>query len=463
MNEKLKKVNLLLAEYGQEHLIRFISKLSPLEVEKLLDEILNIDFNLISSLYKNLVQKCSIDTNEHKITPMISSEWEGFDNEEKAKFNKIGMKALQEGKAAAVLVAGGQGTRLGHKGPKGTFSIGLPSDKSLFQLQCEKLLNLSERVGRNIPWYIMTSYENHNDTVTFFKNNNYFGYPSEDIFFFNQDLLPVIDDQGKILLEDKGKISMGPNGNGGCFLALEKSGALDDMKKRGVEWVFLYGVDNALVKVVDPNFIGFTIESKLPAASKVVKKTHPDEKVGVFCYKDGHPAIVEYTELSEELRYKVDSKGELVYCNANIISHIFHIDVLKNNSTCKLPYHVAHKKIKSMDDHGKYVHPDTPNAYKFELFMFDIFSLMDDMASLTVRRNEEFAPVKNKDGTDSPVTARNLILDLHKQWLLDEGISWKLLENKLIEISPLISYDGENIDKSKVEAVISHESDIILK
>jgi len=223
------------------------------------------------------------------------------------------MKALREGKAAAFLVAGGQGTRLGHEGPKGTFDIGLPSGKSLFQLQAERLLKLSKDCGKTVPWYIMTSRDNHAATTAFFEVNHFFGLNRNDVMFFSQAELPVLDSNGKVLLAEKGRVSLGPNGNGGCFPALKSSGALEDMKRRGVEWVFTYSVDNALVKVCDPAFIGFTLASNLPAASKAVAKSGPSERVGVFCLRNDGPSVIEYSEMTPEMCAEKNAQGRLVY------------------------------------------------------------------------------------------------------------------------------------------------------
>lgn len=463
MNDKLEKAKLLTEKYGQQHLLKFYSELTVEEQNSLLDQILSMDFELVSFLYNNVVKESGEIDKFKNIEPMKSCNHKNMTKEQISEYTNIGLNLIKEGKVAALLVAGGQGTRLGHKGPKGTFSIGLPSDKSLFQLQGERLMNLSQKCDKYIPWYIMTSEDNHEDTVSFFENNNYFGYPLEDVFFFKQGQLPVVDDKGKIILKEKSCISVGANGNGGCFLALKESGALENMKKRGVQWLFMYGVDNALVKAADPTFFGFTIKSGLEASSKVVKKNSPEEKVGVLCYKDGGPSIVEYSELPEELRYAVDEKKELLYSNANIVNHIFSVDFLDRCSKVGLPYHAAHKKISFVNDEGNIINPEMPNAYKFELFMFDIFPYLDDMALLRVNREEEFAPVKNRIGSDSPETARKLLLNLHKKYLIDSGIAYEQLENKIVEISPLASYSGEDIDLDELNKLLYKSEVIILK
>lgn len=459
MKPNIEEVRSILYEYQQEHLLRYLKELSNPEKENLIDQILSIDFELINSLYKGLVKYKQNKPNKD-LQPLKAYEWETVESREKAELYNLGIEKLKSGKVAVLLLAGGQGTRLGHSGPKGSFDIGLPSHKSLFQLQCERLINISRRCGRFIEWYIMTSPTNHDDTVSFFAKNNYLGYPKENIFFFQQGMIPTVDEYGKILLEEKSKISMAPNGNGGCFLALQDKGILKEMKQKGIEWVFLYGVDNALVRVADPYFIGFTVNTGLPSSSKVVSKKYPDEKAGILCYENGRPSIVEYSELPQELAKKTDSKGNLIYDNANIISHLLKLDVIEEFFNYKTPFHVAYKKIPHINNNGNIEYPKMPNGYKFESFIFDIFSFIPDMAALKVNREEEFAPVKNKDGEDSPITARELILNMHKNWVLQSGVSSNHLDGKTIEISPLSSYYGESIVK---EVIINrlHDSDIL--
>jgi UDP-N-acetylglucosamine/UDP-N-acetylgalactosamine diphosphorylase len=450
MESRFEEAKHIAGKYDQQHLLNYYNELSSVEQESLLTQILDIDFELISSLYSDLVLDNKHEKLYEDFSPLKAIAFEDCSCKEKESYYKLGIEAMKEGKVGALLVAGGQGTRLGHNGPKGSFNIGLPSKKSLFQLQCERLFNISKKAERYIPWYIMTSPENHNDTIAFFKKNNYFGYKEEYIKFFKQGVMPSIDAEGKILLSSKSKISTSPSGNGGCFPSLESSGMLDDINNKGIQWLFLYGVDNALVRVVDPYFIGFTIKSGGLAASKVVSKVNANEKVGVLCYRNGHPSIVEYTELPPEMMHQKDDCGKLIYDNANILNHIFHIDFIRKILQMKLPFHVAHKRISYINEHGDNVIPEKPNGYKFECFLFDIFSNLSDMAALKVKREDEFAPVKNSNGEDSPKTASELILSLHKQWLINNGLDCNVLSGKTVEVSPLTSYFGEDIDLEKV-------------
>lgn len=465
MGEKLsfEGATALIQKYGQEQLLKFFNELAEAEQENLLNQISEVDFDLIKRLYEDIVVKDSVKKLTGEITPIPSTNWDSFSEGEKAELTKSGMELIKEGKVAAFLVAGGQGTRLGHTGPKGTYDIGLPSHKALFQLQAERLLSLARKVGgKLIPWYIMTSKENNDDTINFFKANAYFGYAKEDIFFLMQDLLAVVDSEGKLLLQDKANLSLGPNGNGGCFLALEKSGALKDMEARGIEWIFVYGVDNSLVRVADPAFLGFTVKSGLPVSSKMLLKTDPEEKLGIFCLEDERLTILEYSELEESFRYARDVRGELLYNCGNIVNYFFKLDFLKGAAEVGLPYHVAHKKMKTVDSLGAEVTPSDPNAYKFELFIFDIFSSLKEIAALSINREEEFAPVKNKDGDDSPATARAMISKLHKAWLIKAGFNAESLKGKTVEISPIVSYSGESLNLDIVENCIK-SGDILIK
>ena len=317
-------------------------------------------------------------------------------------------------------------------------------------------MRLSRQAGKAIPWYIMTSEENHAETTAFFRDRRHFGLPERDIIFFKQAQLPLVDGEGRILLAAKDRLSLGPNGNGGCFLALKESGALDDMKRRGVEHVFFYSVDNALVKVCDPHFIGFAMASGLPAASKAVVKAGPGEKVGVLCTRGGRPAVIEYSEMTPEMLEARDASGRLRFESANIAIHLFSRDFLERGAGAALPYHVAHKRIAHLGPDGTLVTPTSPNAWKFELFMFDLFPLAEGMAGLLVEREEEFAPVKNRDGVDSPASARELLLGLHRRWALAAGLSEEELRGKVVEISPLTSYAGESVNPAVIRSQLGN-------
>lgn len=262
-----------------------------------------------------------------------------------------------------------------------------------------------------IPWYIMTSKENNIQTVKFFEENNYFNYGKENIKFFIQSELPMLDENGKIILAAKGKVKKASDGHGGIFSAMIKQNVIEDMKNRGVKWVFINGVDNILAKMVDSIFLGLTIDKKMLAAGKSVVKCCPEERVGVFCKKNGKPSVVEYTEITKEMAEQTDNNGELKYGESHILCNLFNIQTIMQMSNGKFPYHIAYKKCDYINENGELVKVEKPNAYKFESFLFDAFSTLDDMLIMRVKREEEFSPVKNATGVDSPETARKMYLD----------------------------------------------------
>ena len=314
-------------------------------------------------------------------------------------------------------MAGGQGTRLGHSGPKGTYDIGLDSHKSLFELLCDGIKEEGKKYGVTIPWFIMTSKENNEETEKFFKENKYFGYEKDkNLFFFIQGELPMMDTEGKILIGEDGLIKLAADGHGGIYESLVKTGMTKKMRELGIEWVFIGGVDNCLVKMVDPVLMGIAIDKKVTVACKSVVKANPHERVGVFCRRNGKPNVIEYTEITDEMAEATDKDGELLYGESHILCNLFSVDAVERMGKEPLPYHVAYKKAKYIDKDGNLVVPDSPNAYKFEAFLFDAFSEVDDMAILRVKREEEFAPVKNADsaGVDCPSTARELYKKFYK-------------------------------------------------
>ena len=308
-------------------------------------------------------------------------------------------------------MAGGQGTRLGHSGPKGTYIFDKDLNKSIFEVLCETFKDAWRKYDTIIPWYIMTSRENNDATVEFFREHNYFGYPEDAIHFFKQGELPMVALDGKILLETDGTVKKAANGHGGTLKSLETNHILDDMKEAGIEWVFINGVDNVLVKPIDPLLIGMSIYNKVLGAVKSIEKTDPKEKVGVFCRKNKKVGVVEYTEIDDKMANLRDDYGSLVYGDANAIFHLYNIKGLEKVSELSLPYHTAVKKAKYIDANGKLVEGTKPNAYKFEMFIFDSYEMFDDVVVLRVKREEEFAPIKNAEGQDSPETARKLYKD----------------------------------------------------
>ncbi len=406
MNQMMDEIKWKLNKYDQAHLLNGYDTLPENKQKKLLNDIQEIDFELIDNLYKKT--KKELDLSNDIIEPIEYLDKYKL-NDRYKDFEAIGKKAIAEGRLAAVTMAGGQGTRLGHDGPKGTFDIGLDSHKSLFELLSDYLKEEGKKYGVTIPWFIMTSKENNEATVDFFAKNRYFGYEKDkNIFFFIQGELPMVDTEGKILMGEDGLIKQAANGHGGIFEALVKNEMTKKMRELGVDWVFIGGVDNCLVKMVDPVLMGIAIEQNVTAAGKSIVKANPQEKVGVFCKKNGKPYVIEYSEISSEMAERTDENGELVFGESHILCNLFNIASIERMGSTPLPYHSAFKKATYIDKDGNKVVPTSPNAYKFEAFLFDAFGQLDDMAILRVKREEEFAPVKNATGVDSPETAREL-------------------------------------------------------
>ena len=413
MDENFDEIKWTLKKYGQEHLLNGYDNLDEKKKKELLKQINNIDFELIKSLYENTKKTPEVENFEIQPIDYMDKE-KLYDNYK--EYHAIGVEAIKNRKLAAVTMAGGQGTRLGHKGPKGTFDIGLESHKSLFELLCDYLKEEGKKYGVTIPWFIMTSRENNKETVEFFEKNKFFGYQKDkNIFFFIQGELPMVDTEGKILIGEDGLIKQAADGHGGIYESLVKNGMTEKMKQLGIEWVFIGGVDNCLVKMVDPVLMGVAIDKEVTVACKSIVKANPHEKVGVFCKRNGKPGVIEYSEITDEMAEAVDENGELLYGESHILCNLFNIKAVERMGVTPLPYHSAYKKAKFIDKDGNLVVPDSPNAYKFEAFLFDAFGEVDDMAILRVKREEEFAPVKNADsaGVDCPSTARKLYEDFH--------------------------------------------------
>ena len=411
MEEKYESALNCLKKYGQEHILNNYESLSEENKEKLLNQILTIDLKQFTDLYEST--KKEIDFANDKIEPIEYVDKSILNSEQLKKYNELGEEKIKNGKYAVVTMAGGQGTRLGHNGPKGTFKLGLENDKSIFEILIDSLKVNSEKYGVTIPWYIMTSRENNEQTENFFKENNYFGYDPKAIMFFKQGELPMCSEEGKLLMDENGSIKEAADGHGGIFESMRRNGIIFDMKEKGIEWAFIGPVDNVLVKMVDPTLLGVALDKGVLAAGKSVVKAGPKEKVGVFCKRNGKPGVVEYTEITDDLAEAINDKGELVFGESHINCNLFNVNAIEDISKKKLPYHSAHKKAKYIDENGQLVVPDKPNAYKFESFIFDAFDMLNDMAILRVKREEEFAPVKNAEGNDSPETARKLYKDFY--------------------------------------------------
>lgn len=325
------------------------------------------------------------------------------------EFKKTGMEAIRAGKVAAVLLAGGQGTRLGLDKPKGTLNIGITRELYLFEQLLRNLMDVTGEAGVSVPLYIMTSNINHRDTAAFFEEHGYFGYPKEDIRFFVQEMAPACDYEGRVYMESKTNVAMSPNGNGGWFASMVSAGLLSDIRKRGVEWLNVFAVDNCLQRIADPVFVGATIAYGRESGAKVVRKAAPDEKVGVLCTEDGKPSIVEYYEMTEEMAAARKENGDLLYGFGVILNYLFSEKKLEQIVNDRLPVHVVEKKIPYMDVDGNLIKPEKPNGYKFENLVLDMVHMMADCLPYEVDRAREFAPIKNLHGVDSLDSARELM------------------------------------------------------
>ncbi len=394
----------LLEKNNQSHLLEYFDELNDEQKEHLLEQISEIDFDLIK-----LIENADTPGERGVITP-LDAEVSIKDIEENAeKFRAKGLEAIKEGKVAALLLAGGMGTRLGSDKPKGMYNIGETKDVFIFEMLIRNLMDVVDEAGVWVPLYIMTSEKNDKDTRNFFEEKDYFGYNKDYVKFFKQEMAPACDFNGKIYLERKDRISTSPNGNGGWFISFAKAGLLDEAKAKGIEYINLFAVDNVCQRMADPLFVGAMIDGGYVSASKVVSKAAPEEKVGVLCLEDGRPSIVEYYELTEEMRYETLPDGSLAYKDGVILNYLFSTEALEENMHNNLSTHVVKKKIECLDEDGNTVKPETENGYKFETLVLDMIHDMDNCLAYEVVREKEFAPIKNKTGVDSVDTAKQLL------------------------------------------------------
>lgn len=393
-----------LMAHSQEKVAERAKTLSPAQQEKLAAQVAKIDWSVVESI-KN---KESEAETEKKVEPLAAVERKDIEANEE-KYTAEGIDAIRAGKVAAVLLAGGQGTRLGLDKPKGTLNVGVDKDLYLFEQLVKNIMDVVNKAGAWVPLYIMTSEKNNDDTVAFFEEHNYFGYDKNFVKFFVQNMVPSVDYDGKLYMEAEDSLSMSPNGNGGWFLSMLSAGLGEDLKEKKVEWLNVFAVDNILQRIADPAFVGATILSGCECGAKVVRKVGPYEKVGAMCRVNGHPSIIEYYELSDELANMRREDGELVYGFGVILNYLFSLKKLLEIADRNLPLHIVEKKIPYINDDNELVKPETPNGYKFETLVLDMVEMMDDCVPYEVVREHEFAPIKNKTGQDSLESARELL------------------------------------------------------
>lgn len=393
----------ILEDKKQVYLRAAMEACTPQEQEILKKNLAGVDWSVLEHIEKK-------ETVNHRgvFAPLEAVELEEI-RARGEEFKKIGIEAIRAGKVAAVLLAGGQGTRLGLDKPKGTLNIGVTRELYLFEQLICNLMDVTKEAGVSVPLYIMTSNINHQDTTAFFEERDYFGYPKEDIRFFVQEMAPACDYEGRVYMEDKTNVAMSPNGNGGWFASMVNAGLLTDIKARGVEWLNVFAVDNCLQRIADPVFVGATIAYGRESGAKVVRKAAPDEKVGVLCTEDGRPSIAEYYEMTEEMATARKENGDLLYGFGVILNYLFSEKKLEQIVNDRLPVHVVEKKIPYMDLDGTMVKPEEPNGYKFENLVLDMVHMMEDCLPYEVDRAKEFAPIKNLHGVDSLDSARELM------------------------------------------------------
>lgn len=397
-----------LKKYNEEQLLNFYSELTNNEQEELLNQIDKINFEQIEELYKH--RKDAPDINK-KIENIPYIKKEKQTKEEQDFYKKIGEKIIKEKKIAVCQMAGGQGTRLGHNGPKGTYIVEkINPPKSIFEIFSDKLKKAYKEYGIKIKWYVMTSNANDTETRDFFAKNNYFDYGKENVKFFIQGELPLLNEEGKIVLKEKGTLFMAPDGNGGIYEALRKNKILEEMQNEGIDYLGVCNVDNILMNVLDEIFIGLMIDGNYELATKTTTKVSPEEKIGAVCLMDGKPGVVEYTEITEEMANATDENGDLLYGEGYFGCSIFSRKLLER-ITNKLHYHAAFKKNDYIMPNGEVLKAEKPNTYKFEAFIFEGFNEAKNMLVLSVDRKKEFAPIKNKEGVDSVETATKLYND----------------------------------------------------
>lgn len=439
-----------LAAHDQSHLCRWWNDLDHDQRDGLVSQIREIDFAQIDQLAAEYLKATTSPADDRAATATAPSNLErlsgtGATSGGWSAATRLGENLLREGKVAAMVVAGGQGSRLGFDQPKGMFPIGPVTGKTLFQLHFEQLEALSMKFGVGVPYFIMTSEATDATTKEFLEANDYFGYSFHDVYIFKQGWLPAVDSAGKILLAGKAKVATSPDGHGGMLNALKRAGLTEIMREREIEHVYYHQVDNPTAIICDPTFIGLHAKCRSGMSTKVVAKTGPEEKMGVVVDVDGITQIIEYSDLSAEQQAATDAQGELLLWAGNTAIHAFRRELLDQltEGDSSLPYHKAHKKVAYVADSGEVVTPEEPNAYKFEQFIFDALPKADNALVVEADRGREFNPVKNAEGADSPATAQAALLELGRHTCEEAGA---IIEpDARIEVSPVVAFDLDSL------------------
>jgi UDP-N-acetylglucosamine/UDP-N-acetylgalactosamine diphosphorylase len=413
------------ASFGQDHVFRFWDRLDDAGRKRLAAQAAAIDLASLAYAHVATRQLAAPGTRRLEPARIEALPERGGDPAAWRRADERGRDLLASGRVAVMVVAGGQGTRLGFEGPKGSFPVGPITDRSLFCLQAQKIRGLRRRYGRPVPWYVMTSEATDTETRALFQRSDWFGLPEEDVFVFCQQMVPALDFDGRLLLERPDRIFESPNGHGGSLTALAASGALDDMARRGTDTVFYYQVDNPLVCIAEPAYLGFHAEAGAEMSCKVIRKREPREKMGVVARVDGRLGVVEYTELDDEHANLRDAAGELVYWAGSIAIHVLDTGFVRRSAADAdhiLPYHASAKKIPIVDAEGRPVQPSEPNGHKLERFVFDALPAARRVLVLETRREDEYSPIKNASGADSAETARHDLVAVYRRWLTEAGL-----------------------------------------
>ncbi len=457
--------------HKQEHVFRWWNDLTINEQKNLLNQLRLTDFTLLQDFIEKhtkgnkLISPETTTLEPPDIIPIPQNDSQKALSDEAGE---IGENAIEAGTVAVVTVAGGLGTRLGANRPKGMLPISPIMGKSIFQLHAEKIQAMMKKYDTVIPWYIMTSLNNDEMTRNFFEENRYFGLSTDNVSFFTQGVLPVIDLQGKLLMDSKSSIVTSPNGHGGTLLALKERGILSNMNERGIKHIFYHQVDNILIKIADPVYLGYHISAGAKMSPKVVQKTDPEEKVGIVGIKDGHLDTIEYSELSDEERHALNPDGTLKFGMGNPAIYLLDVDFVEKINKClfALPYHKAIKKVSCVDENGCKIKPSENNAAKFEMFIFDALKHAEKSIIMEVVREDEFSPVKNAEGNSSPDTARHSMINMFGRWLQEAGVEIPKDEAEnvkgTIEISPLYALDTEEL-KEKIDQKIVFNGELNLQ
>ena len=455
------QVSTLLQAHGQEHLLAFWGQMDGHDRCTLLEQIEHLDFEQIDRWVADIINgPCSLGISGD-IQPAESYGPKPAGPEQEQKYSEaaqLGRELLSAGKVAAFVVAGGQGTRLGFDGPKGNYPISPIKKKTLFQIFAETVAAANHKYNTTCPWYIMTSPLNHSQTIETFEKNSYYGLKKQDVVIFQQGTMPNFSFDGKILLADRATIACSPDGHGGSLKALKTSGALEDMRSRGIEIVSYWQVDNPLVNIFDPLYIGLHALDGAEMSSKALRKNGPDEKVGNFCLLDGELTIIEYSDLHEDLAEQRNPDGSLVFELGSIAIHMINVSFIEhiNEHGFALPLHRAVKKIPHIDNKGNLIDPDEPNGVKLETFIFDAVPLASKSVILETIRSEEFAPVKNETGVDSAEVTHQRMIERAADWLESAGVKIPRKADGspdcTLEMAPSFALDREDV-KAKLDQI----------